>query len=127
MRLDRFVLLSYAGFAKIVKKHDRLTGLCTRPWLLARLAGGELMRARFDRVVVSLSDAYSAVRARRAGGAPDGGAAWVPPSDFERATTKYWVAPEDVLAVKVRPACCAAGTRAHHDAPSRAPLRRWRW
>ena len=101
VRLDRFVLLSYAGFVKIAKKHDRLTGLCTRPWLLSRLASGELMRARFDTVVTSLSDAYAAVRARRAGGAPDGGEAWVPPSDFERATTKYWLAPEDVLAVKV--------------------------
>ena len=46
VRLDRFVLLSYAGFVKIAKKHDRLTGLCTRPWLLSRLASGELMRAR---------------------------------------------------------------------------------
>ena len=101
VRLDRFVLLSYAGFVKIAKKHDRLTGLCTRPWLLSRLASGELMRARFDKVVTSLSDAYAAVRARRAGGAPDGGEAWVPPSDFERATTKYWVAPEDVLGVKL--------------------------
>jgi hypothetical protein len=69
---------------------------------------------RFDQVVTALSDAYAAVRSRRAGGAPDSGATWVPPAHFERATTKYWVAPEDVLAVKVssrKQPCCVASDR----------------
>jgi SPX domain protein involved in polyphosphate accumulation len=105
VRLDRFILLNYVGLVKIIKKHDRLTGLCTRPWLLSRLASGSFVQVRFDQVVTALSDAYAAVRARRAGGAPDSGTAWVPPAAFERATTKYWVAPEDVLAVKVRALC----------------------
>ena len=101
-RLDRFILLNYVAFVKILKKHDRITGLCTRPWLLSRLSSGSFVQVRFDQVVTALSDAYAAVRGRRAGGAPQSAAAWVPPVSFERATTKYWVAPEDVLAVKVR-------------------------
>lgn len=122
MRLDRFVLLNYTGFVKIVKKHDRVTGQSARPWLLLRLSSsGSFVQQRFDQaragraasaparlltrpctqVVTALSDAYASVRARRAGAALKAGA-WVPPSNFERSTTKYWVAPEDVLAVKVR-------------------------
>jgi hypothetical protein len=131
VRLDRFILLNYCGFVKILKKHDRLTGLCTKPWLLSRLSAGSLLQVRFDQVVTALSDAYAAVRARREGSAPDSGAAWVPPASFERATTKYWVAPEDVLAVKVRAcsairecraACCAATAhQTRNRLPSPAP------
>ena len=102
MKLDRFVLLNYTGFVKIVKKHDLLTGHNTLPWLLTRLSvDGSFMQQRFDTMVTSLSDAYAAVRARRSGTSGKA-STWVPPSNFERSTTKYWVAPEDVLAVKAR-------------------------
>ncbi len=49
MKLDRFVLLNYTGFVKIVKKHDRVTGQSTRPWLLTRLSSpGSFVQQRFD-------------------------------------------------------------------------------
>ena len=102
VKLDRFVLLNYTGFVKITKKHDLLTGHNTLPWLLTRLSvDGSFMQQRFDTMVTSLSDAYAAVRARRSGTSGKQ-STWVPPSNFERSTTKYWVAPEDVLAVKAR-------------------------
>ena len=101
VKLDRFCLLNYTGFIKLVKKHDRLTQHSTLPWLLTRLSNdGSFMQHRFDTLVTSLSDAYAALRARRAGASGKPAAAWVPPSNFERSTTKYWVAPEDVVAVK---------------------------
>ena len=130
VRLDRFVLLNYAAAVKIAKKHDRVTGLCARPWLLARLSGANrsFLAARFDRAVTALSDAYAATRARRAGGAPDGGTPWVPPAAFERNTTKYWVAPEDVLAVKARPATRHAPAQRRADSRAPSPLPPWwRW
>ena len=127
MRLDRFILLNYAGFVKIVKKHDRLTGLCTRPWLLSRLSRGSFLQVRFDQVVTALSDAYAAARARRAGGAPDSGATWVPPAAFERSTTKFWVAPEDVLAVKARAAPAARQAPVCRSALTRTRARSARW
>ena len=98
--LDRFVILNYLGFIKIAKKHDKLTGRCARHLLQQRLATNSFLQHRFDAVVVSMSDVFATLRARRAGKASSA-AVWVPPTDFERATVKYWVTPEDVLAVKL--------------------------
>jgi len=100
--LDRFILVNFTALIKVWKKHDKLTGTRASPAVLQRLATAPFLLHRFDVLVVTLSDTFASLRARRDD--PDGmaaaGGVWVPPSDFERATTKYWVRPEDVLAVK---------------------------
>lgn len=95
--LDKLILLNYEGFLKIAKKHDKWIGLSTRPWMLARLSTASFFHERFDKIVSGLSDAYDMLRLREH---PEIKVVWAPPSEFNRATTKYWVKPEDVLLVK---------------------------
>ena len=96
--LDKLILLNYEAFLKAAKKHDKWIGLSTRPWMLTRLSTAVFFHERFDKVVSGLSDAYAILRAREH---PVGKVVWEPPSEFNRCTTKYWVKPEDVLAVKL--------------------------
>jgi len=107
--LHKFILQNSTGFSKIAKKHDKKTGLASRPWLEARLSYGEsFILIKFDTLVVGISDVYSRIRKlretikkQREGTMGQDEDLWVPPQSFERKTTKYWVEPEHLLAVKI--------------------------
>jgi len=56
-----------------------------------------------EKLIITLSDAWELLRKVKTGLAAGG--EWVPPTDFKRSTTKYWVRPEDLtkLIVSVLP------------------------
>jgi len=107
--LHKFINQNSMGFSKIAKKHDKKTGLASRPWLEARLSYGEsFILVKFDILIVGISDVYSRIRKlretikkQREGTVGQDEDMWVPPQSFERKTTKYWVEPENLLAVKI--------------------------
>ncbi|KXZ43931.1 hypothetical protein GPECTOR_77g28 [Gonium pectorale] len=71
----------------------RVYQTCVQEYLLGGLT--------YDMILVAMSDMYEAVRHVVGAQAGDcGSQPWVPPDQFKRSTTKYWVDPRDVLRVK---------------------------
>jgi SPX domain protein involved in polyphosphate accumulation/uncharacterized membrane protein YidH (DUF202 family) len=116
LELDRYAALNHLAISKISKKYDKVTGLTTREWILARLEGtpGSFRTTKLEGFLVVLSDVYSRLRQARqdvvaaadgtsaaaSGAAGGGGGVWVPPESFARDTTKYIVRTEDVFRLK---------------------------
>ncbi|SPO00796.1 probable VTC4 - Protein controls Sec18p/NSF-dependent priming of SNAREs and HOPS [Cephalotrichum gorgonifer] len=98
--LAKFVQVNYTGFYKIVKKHDKMTGWYIRPLFDTRLKAKPFYKGDYDASVVKLSKLYDLVRTR---GNPAKGdsAAGGSQGNFVRSTTKYWVHPDNVMAVKL--------------------------
>lgn len=100
--LAQYTRVNFTGFGKIMKKHDRHTGLIGMPWFMLRLKEQPFHTnsRQFSRLLIKFSDACSACR--KALGAheqsvdvEEGGF-----QGFQRDTTKYWVKLSDVMAVK---------------------------
>ena len=71
-------------------------------WLRARLAKEAFCNTSIEHLLILLSDVHSLLGQKQgAADAAGGGAAWQPPSDFSRSTTKYWVRPEDVNTITI--------------------------
>ncbi|PVI07498.1 SPX-domain-containing protein [Periconia macrospinosa] len=98
--LAKFTQLNYTGFQKIVKKHDKVTGLILKPVFATRLKTKAFYQDNYDAYVVKLSKLYDTVRTR---GNPIKGdsAAGGKQQNFVRQTTKYWVHPDNVLELKL--------------------------
>ncbi|KEZ44362.1 Vacuolar transporter chaperone 4 [Scedosporium apiospermum] len=98
--LAKFVQVNYTGFYKIIKKHDKLTGWHIRPAFDSRLKAKPFYKGDYDASIVKLSKLYDLVRTR---GNPVKGdsAAGGSQANFVRSTTKYWVHPDNVMAVKL--------------------------
>ncbi|KAI9269157.1 VTC domain-containing protein [Phascolomyces articulosus] len=111
--LSKFIRLNYTGFQKILKKHDKWTKLNLRTQMIPLFQQRGLDNQRFDDLLVRISQLRDLCRLcsnisistqeddeqeeRRSiikdDNTSDAG-------DFERATEKYWVHPENVTEVK---------------------------
>ncbi|KAF2640421.1 SPX-domain-containing protein [Massarina eburnea CBS 473.64] len=98
--LAKFTQLNYTGFQKIIKKHDKVTGLILKPVFATRLKTKSFYHDNYDAYVVKLSKLYDTVRTR---GSPVKGdsSAGGKQQNFVRQTTKYWVHPDNVLELKL--------------------------
>mmetsp|Transcript_30377 Transcript_30377/g.65297 ORF Transcript_30377/g.65297 Transcript_30377/m.65297 type:complete len:1165 (-) Transcript_30377:261-3755(-) len=96
--LFRFVDVNKTATRKIVKKCDKVHAVAVHFWLDAQLREAPFCNTPLEPLMLLLSDCHAELR-NRENASPDGstpGEAWVPPTDFERKTTKYWVLKEDV-------------------------------
>ncbi|KAI0033526.1 SPX-domain-containing protein [Vararia minispora EC-137] len=99
--LALFSKLNFTGFMKILKKHDKRTGLqlkstFSRTYLERR----PFYKYNWDALIVKLSRSYDLVRTRGhpvAGDSSAGGNQ----SAFVRQTTKYWVHPDNLVQLKL--------------------------
>ncbi|KIJ51444.1 hypothetical protein M422DRAFT_26858 [Sphaerobolus stellatus SS14] len=99
--LALYTKLCFTGFIKIVKKHDKQTGLSLRPTFVHDfLEKRPFYRYNWDSLIVKLSRLYDLVRTRGhpvSGDSSAGGSQ----SAFVRQTTKYWVHPDNLVALKL--------------------------
>ncbi|KAK4514296.1 uncharacterized protein ATC70_001888 [Mucor velutinosus] len=97
--LAKFTRLNYIGFQKILKKHDKWTGLRLQQNFIPQLRAKPLDKQRFDVAIVYISALHDLCRLQgkpRTGNAAAGG----DQNAFERATAKYWIHPDNVTEVK---------------------------
>lgn len=97
--LAKFTRLNYIGFQKILKKHDKWTGLHLQQDFIPQLRAKPLDKQRFDVAIVYISALHDLCRLQgrpRTGNAAAGG----DQNAFERATAKYWIHPDNVTEVK---------------------------
>ncbi|KAF7728245.1 vacuolar transporter chaperone [Apophysomyces ossiformis] len=97
--LAKFTRLNYIGFQKILKKHDKWTGLNLTQGFVPQLRAKPLDKQRFDVAIVFISSLHDICRLQgkpRTGNAAAGG----DQNAFERATAKYWIHPDNVTEVK---------------------------
>ncbi|KAI8997786.1 VTC domain-containing protein [Pilobolus umbonatus] len=97
--LAKFTRLNYIGFQKILKKHDKWTGLHLQQDFIPQLRDKPLDKQRFDVAIVYISALHDLCRLQgrpRDGNAAAGG----DQNAFERATAKYWIHPDNVTEVK---------------------------
>lgn len=98
--LSRFTRVNFTAIQKILKKHDRWTGLDLRQAYVAKLREKPLDKQRFDVAIVYISALHDICRNR---GQRRTGAAVNADGDqnaFERATAKYWIHPDNITEVK---------------------------
>eukprot|EP00742_Colponemidia_sp_Colp-10_P005749 GILJ01006144.1.p1 GENE.GILJ01006144.1~~GILJ01006144.1.p1 ORF type:complete len:1035 (-),score=198.45 GILJ01006144.1:482-3319(-) len=97
--LDQFHSLNVTGFLKLFKKSEKkLKG--SSAFLLNLLRRKKFSTLKFDGYILAIGDIHSMVREAQQASEPSG-EVWDPPSSFARKTTKYWVLPENVTAVKL--------------------------
>ena len=108
--LSKFVRLNYTGFQKILKKHDKWTHLHLQSQMTPLFQQRGLDNQRFDDLLVKISQLRDLCRlcsnkrisaeleeVRNSVVEDDNTS---DAGDFERATEKYWVHPENVTEVK---------------------------
>eukprot|EP00124_Ichthyophonus_hoferi_P000983 Ihof_evm15s43 gene=Ihof_evmTU15s43 len=99
-KLSSFNSLNYTAFLKILKKHDKITSYKLKHTFLARLTNQPFYKENFDKIIVTLSSLYLALKP--ADTLSDG----VPLTVGEgmrvrQHTLKYWVHADNITAVKV--------------------------
>ncbi|KAI9498720.1 VTC domain-containing protein, partial [Zychaea mexicana] len=97
--LSKFTRINYTGFLKMVKKHDKWTNLDLKTHFVEKLREWPLDNQRFDVAIVFISALHDICRRRgkpRTGNAAAGG----DQNAFERATSKYWIHPDNVTEVQ---------------------------
>lgn len=97
--LAKFTRLNYIGFQKILKKHDKWTGLNLQRDFVPQLRAKPLDKQRFEVAIVYISSLHDMCRRK---GQPQLGnsAAGGDQNAFERATAKYWIHPDNITEVK---------------------------
>ncbi|CAO3616132.1 unnamed protein product [Cunninghamella echinulata] len=97
--LAKFTRLNYIGFQKILKKHDKWTGLNLQMDFVPQLRSKPLDKQRFEVAIVYISNLHDMCRRK---GQPQLGnsAAGGDQNAFERATAKYWIHPDNITEVK---------------------------
>lgn len=97
--LAKFTRVNYIGFHKIVKKHDKWTGRSLQQHFIDSTRAKPLDKQRFDVAFVFISSLHDLCRLR---GQPRNGdsAAGGDQNAFERATSKYWIHPDNITEVK---------------------------
>ncbi|ANB14867.1 Vtc2p [Sugiyamaella lignohabitans] len=105
-QLDRFRRVNFTGFAKIVKKHDRLhPKYKVKPLLQVRLNALPFHSEDYSPLLYRLSGLYSVLSENYGTGAYPTSASAVM-SSFHRAsgfkTLKFWIHPDNVMEVKTK-------------------------
>ncbi|KAI8068191.1 VTC domain-containing protein [Gilbertella persicaria] len=97
--LSKFTRINYTAVQKILKKHDRWTGLNLKQDYVIKLREKPLDKQRFDVAIVYISALHDICR-NRGKQSPGNSAAGGDQNAFERATAKYWIHPDNVTEVK---------------------------
>ncbi|KAJ4477406.1 SPX-domain-containing protein [Lentinula aciculospora] len=99
--LALYTKLNITGFMKILKKHDKQTSFILKPIFIPEyLEKRPFYKYNWDALIVKLSKLYDLVRTRGhpvQGDSSAGGSQ----SAFVRQTTKYWVHPDNLIALKL--------------------------
>eukprot|EP01095_Lingulamoeba_sp_RSL-Kostka_P012766 TRINITY_DN5100_c2_g1_i1.p1 TRINITY_DN5100_c2_g1~~TRINITY_DN5100_c2_g1_i1.p1 ORF type:complete len:699 (-),score=260.90 TRINITY_DN5100_c2_g1_i1:312-2408(-) len=100
--LAQYTNVNFKGIRKILKKHDRHTGMVALPWFLSKLKHQPFYSSskQFGNMLVKFSECCSKVRKiigakEKEIDVVEGGF-----QAFQRQTTKYWVNEEDIMRVK---------------------------
>ncbi|ORY38170.1 hypothetical protein BCR33DRAFT_758811 [Rhizoclosmatium globosum] len=88
--LSKYTRLNYAGFMKILKKHDRYTQFQLKPTFLLRMRERPFYEESVEPLIVRLSRIFNDVRTGGKGGSGTDLKDSIP-DKFVRKTTKYWV------------------------------------
>ncbi|CAO3621355.1 unnamed protein product [Cunninghamella blakesleeana] len=96
--LSKFTRVNYLAIQKILKKHDKWTGLNLKQDFVHHLRAKPLDKQRFDVAIVYISALHDICRnhGKENDAKPTGG----DQNAFERATAKYWIHPDNVTEVK---------------------------
>ncbi|ORX51248.1 SPX-domain-containing protein [Hesseltinella vesiculosa] len=96
--LSKFTRVNFLAIQKILKKHDKWTGLNLKQDYVAKLREKPLDKQRFDVAIVYISALHDICRhqGKTNDAKPIGG----DQNAFERATAKYWIHPDNITEVK---------------------------
>jgi SPX domain protein involved in polyphosphate accumulation/uncharacterized membrane protein YidH (DUF202 family) len=96
--LAKFTRLNYIGFQKIIKKHDKYTGLDLQQVFIPRLRSKPLDKQRFDVALVFISALHDLCKQRgRPRNSTQTSRLDVQPVDD---TAKYWIHPDNITEIK---------------------------
>ncbi|KAI8642248.1 VTC domain-containing protein [Parasitella parasitica] len=99
--LAKFTRLNYTGFQKIIKKHDKWTGLQQKQDFIPHLRSKPLDKQRFDVAIVFISALHDLCRQR---GKPrtvaDSSSNDSLSSSTDKGAVKYWIHPDNITEVK---------------------------
>lgn len=96
--LSRFTRINFVAFQKILKKHDKWTGLQLKQAFVEKLREKPLDKQRFDVAIIYISALHDICRNRGKKSIDD--TAFEDQNEFERATAKYWIHPDNITEVK---------------------------
>ncbi|OAD05344.1 hypothetical protein MUCCIDRAFT_36468 [Mucor lusitanicus CBS 277.49] len=97
--LSKFTRVNFTAIQKMLKKHDRWTGLDLKQTYVAKLREKPLDKQRFDVAIVYISALHDICR-NRGKQSPGNSASGGDQNAFERATAKYWIHPDNITEVK---------------------------
>lgn len=97
--LSKFTRVNFTAIQKILKKHDRWTGLDLKKTYVSKLREKPLDKQRFDVAIVYISALHDICR-NRGKQSPGNSASGGDQNAFERATAKYWIHPDNITEVK---------------------------
>ncbi|KAI7905230.1 VTC domain-containing protein [Cokeromyces recurvatus] len=98
--LAKFTRLNYIGFQKIIKKHDKWTGLNLKQDFIPQLRNKPLDKQRFDVAIVFISALHDICRQR---GKPRPSSTYTTNSQIsstDKSIVKYWIHPDNITEVK---------------------------
>ncbi|KAI8336738.1 VTC domain-containing protein [Chlamydoabsidia padenii] len=96
--LSKFTRVNFLAIQKILKKHDKWTGLDLKHQYVSKLREKPLDKQRFDVAIVYISALHDICR--RQGKANEAKPLGGDQNAFERATAKYWIHPDNITEVK---------------------------
>lgn len=97
--LSKFSRVNFTAIQKILKKHDRWTGLDLKQAYVVKLREKPLDKQRFDVAIVYISALHDICR-NKGKLSPGNSASGGDQNAFERATAKYWIHPDNITEVK---------------------------
>ncbi|KAF8932787.1 VTC domain-containing protein [Dissophora ornata] len=103
-QLSKYCRTNYAGFLKIVKKHDKNVPYKLRPVFMVQLKSRAFYNVNFDSLVVRLSKLYHSLGAESlpigTPITPSALAVMASQEGLDRKSFKFWVHPDNVMEVK---------------------------
>ncbi|KAF9954578.1 vacuolar transporter chaperone [Mortierella alpina] len=103
-QLSKYCRTNYAGFLKIVKKHDKNVPYKLRPVFMVQLKSRAFYNVNFDSLVVRLSKLYHSLGAESLPFGtpitPSALAVMGSQAGLDRKSFKFWVHPDNVMEVK---------------------------
>ncbi|KAI8837871.1 VTC domain-containing protein [Chytridium lagenaria] len=99
--LASFAALNYTGIRKILKKHDKQTLYRLSPDFSIHLSARPFFEQTYEALIIRLSSLWDSVRSLHGTGIVPLKGPGVDSQNIVRKTTKYWVHPDNVMAVKL--------------------------
>ncbi|KAJ3218384.1 vacuolar transporter chaperone [Dinochytrium kinnereticum] len=99
--LASFAALNHTGIKKILKKHDKQTPYRLSPDFSIHLTAKPFFEQTYEALIIRLSSLWDSVRSLHGTGISPQKSPGVDSQNIVRKTTKYWVHPDNVMAVKL--------------------------